>query len=253
MRLLMLGKGGCGKTTLSILICRELVRRGLRPLLLDVDERSRGVAKLLGVAEPAWLVDAMGGPEGIYRLVNLGVRRILSLRDCLVKSRDGVFLAQAGKLMVGGEGCACAIHASAISFLKSIEEGSKGFIVIDTGSSIEFLGRGVDGGLIDAALFVATGSCDEVELAVRMERMCVEVGVPNFFVVLNKVRVDSRGQADRLRELGFHVKGLVRHDPLVRWAWLKGQPLKAGVSALDVKDLCDNLLSSLHIAVEEAS
>ncbi len=247
MRVLMLGRGGCGRTTLSVLLARELAKIGFKPLIIDADESNRGITKLLGVPEPAWLIEAMGGSEEVYKVVHGVLRRVIPLCGCLIKSSDGITLIQAGKLMVGGEGCACPIHLAALSLLRSLKDSFKEPVIIDTGSSVEFLGRGLSGGLIDLALFVADGAQENVELAVRIERMCAELGIPNFIVVVNKTYMEGSSITNRFQGLGFKVMGLVRFDPLIYWSSLQGGPLKAGPAAMDSRRLVNELLTTLSL------
>jgi len=242
----MLGRAGSGRTTLAVLIARELARRGLSPLILDADEASRGIAKMLGVNEPAWLVEVLGGLKEVEELRRRRAVKLIELGSCSSTSIEGVRLVQAGKLMVGGEGCACYIHLAALSFLKGLG-CLKGPVIVDTGSSAEFLGRGLDAGCVDLALFVADEAHDCVEYALRLERMCCELGVPGFAVVVNKAGPLTALIEEELRRMGFNVEAKVRFDPLVRLSWLQGGPLRAGSASMDCRRFVDHLIAELKV------
>lgn len=49
MKILVCGKGGCGKSTLSALIAKELAKRGNRVLVIDSDESNYGLHTQLGM------------------------------------------------------------------------------------------------------------------------------------------------------------------------------------------------------------
>ena len=241
MRVLLLGKGGVGKTTLSILLARALVRRGFRALILDVDVCSRGISRMLGVSEPAWLVEVLEEASGLGGAPHGRSVSLVPIGSCIASDGQGVLLAQAGKLMAGGEGCSCRIHLAALSFLEGLRDPRLA-VLVDTGSSAEFLSRGVDGRLFDVALFVADYAYDNLEYAVRLERMCSELGFPNYIVVFNKYLPSCVELIERFRRVGFTIGGVVRFDPLIHLSWLQGGPLRASIALSDCLKLLEGLM-----------
>ena len=52
MKVLICGKGGSGKSTLSALIEKKKKNRGYRVLLVDADESNYGLHRLLNISHP---------------------------------------------------------------------------------------------------------------------------------------------------------------------------------------------------------
>ena len=52
MKLILCGKGGCGKSTVSALLARAWAARGYQVLVIDADESNFGLHKQLGLNLP---------------------------------------------------------------------------------------------------------------------------------------------------------------------------------------------------------
>ncbi len=55
------GKGGCGKSTLTVLLARALAGTGEKVLVADADESNLCLHRFLGARQPEIMMDAMGG------------------------------------------------------------------------------------------------------------------------------------------------------------------------------------------------
>ena len=65
MELLICGKGGSGKSTVSVLMARAFQRLGKRVLLVDADESNLGLHRLAGSPSAETLLEALGGKAGL--------------------------------------------------------------------------------------------------------------------------------------------------------------------------------------------
>jgi len=63
MKILICGKGGSGKSTVSVLIAKTLKNRGYKVLLVDADESNLGIHRLMGVTSSVSLIDTLGGKK----------------------------------------------------------------------------------------------------------------------------------------------------------------------------------------------
>jgi len=70
MKIEVSGKGGSGKSTLSVLMARSLARLGYRVLLVDGDESNVGLESLLGTPSPVHLLEYLGGKKGFKEKLN---------------------------------------------------------------------------------------------------------------------------------------------------------------------------------------
>ena len=64
MKIIICGKGGSGKSTLSTLLAKGLSKRGYSILMVDGDESNLGLHRLLGGKEPVNFMDSLGGKKG---------------------------------------------------------------------------------------------------------------------------------------------------------------------------------------------
>ena len=62
LRLGLFGKGGAGKSTVTVLLARSLAERGYSPVVLDADSTNIGLSRALGAEEdPRPLMEHFGG------------------------------------------------------------------------------------------------------------------------------------------------------------------------------------------------
>ena len=120
MKLVICGKGGSGKSTVSALMTRELAARGEKVLVVDTDESNFGLYKQLGLPQPRDFMDSLGGKKGLGERMRKfmrseGKEKLSILEEFtpadipadLIVGEDGIRLVAIGKIHDYGEGCAC--------------------------------------------------------------------------------------------------------------------------------------------------
>ncbi|MBE9529715.1 MAG: P-loop NTPase, partial [Proteobacteria bacterium] len=156
MKVLICGKGGSGKSTLSALIAMALKNRGYRILLVDADESNHGLHRLLGISHPVSLMDSLGGKKGFRQMTGSAFPQTLDAvpfkeririneipGDCITES-DGIKLLVVGKIHHFGEGCACPMGVLSKMVLSKLDFKENEIVIVDTSAGIEHFGRGVD-------------------------------------------------------------------------------------------------------------
>ncbi|WP_026068983.1 ATP-binding protein [Methanomassiliicoccus luminyensis] len=244
MKIIISGKGGSGKSTISSLLAKELVGKGYRVLIVDADESNYGLGALLGMECGQELMDHLGGKKvigekmraafakGTKELAMPLFDRSWSIdeipADCI--SRNGeLYLLQVGKVKHFGEGCACPMGGLSREFLDHLRLGPKDIAIIDTEAGVEHLGRGVEKGA-DLILAVLDPSYESIKLSGKIKEMAHEAGKPAYFI-LNKVEDGSSekllGSLDR-----SDVIAIVPRDREVEQKGLSGEPLDGSIQGL---------------------
>ncbi|MDI9619541.1 MAG: P-loop NTPase [Candidatus Nezhaarchaeota archaeon] len=244
MKIAISGKGGCGKSTLTVLLSKAFSKMGFNVTVVDVDESNVGLSKMLGLEEGGKsLMELLGGREEFRRALNKGLPDIPSLNHAAT-TRDRVRLVKVGKIERGGEGCACLMGILAKEVLSNVrDEGD--LIIVDMDAGIEHLGRGVDKA-VDVLLFVVDPTYDSVVLAERASKMAAELGIKRFAAVLNKVDDEAANiLSSKLSALGVRIIGVIRQDPKIARSALTGEAIDSGAAMSDAMALASALLEEV--------
>ncbi len=197
MKIMICGKGGSGKSTVTTLLAGALAASGKTVLVLDTDESNLCLHRLLGLPLPAVLMEAMGGRAGVKEHLHPTLPKppaeellketmtIADLPADCVAEADGVKLLVVGKISRYGEGCACMIGGISKAVLSRLREAEGEFVLIDAEAGLEHFGRRVDAGC-DLVLNVVDPSFESISMAERCGRLAKAAGIEAYFV-LNKI------------------------------------------------------------------
>ena len=235
MKLILCGKGGRGKSTVSALLARAYEARGYKVLVVDSDESNFGLHRQLGLPLPEDFTHYFGHKKGIYedgaQDVFAGGWHLEDIPEDYCSSDGAVRLMAIGKIADAGEGCACAMGALAKTFLEHLLLRDDEVAIIDTEAGVEHFGRGVDR-FADVILMIADPSYESVQLAGKITEMGKTFDKP-VYIVLNKVDEQQK----ELMEEAVGDKGTiiaaVMHDRGILTAGLKGEKLEKRVDASD--------------------
>jgi CO dehydrogenase maturation factor len=178
----LLGKGGCGKSTLAVLLARSLSRR-YTVCLLDADSTNAGMYRALGLdCAPVPLLDYFGGmvfgggpvtcPVDDPTLLEgsqLDLDRLP--HEYFARSDEGIFFMTAGKIgRLGlGAGCDGPVAKIARDLQVRLAGGSDPVMLVDLKAGFEEPARGVITGL-DWIVVVVDPTVAAVELALDLRR-----------------------------------------------------------------------------------
>ncbi len=251
MKIEVSGKGGSGKSTLSVLLARALKKAGYRVLLVDGDESNIGLEKLTGIGEPVHLLDYLGGKKGFKEKLNqamlpdnpaglfAGKQTLDDLpKECIARSDDGLEMLVIGKIHHIGEGCACPMGVLARKFLASLETRDKEIVLVDAEAGVEHFGRGIVGEC-DLILGIIDPTAESFQLARKMMQMA-ENGKKAIRFILNKVEPEIETFMKNQLDPAF-IAGTVPKDHAIFMQSLEGNPLSQNLSEVDA--ICRNILT----------
>jgi CO dehydrogenase maturation factor len=248
MKVLVCGKGGSGKSTISAMLAKAMASRGHEVLVVDTDESNYGLHRLLGLELPPDFVDHFGGKKGISeRSKFFGenphglLERRWNLKDLPVEyltKKNGIELLSVGKIHHFGEGCGCAMGSLSKDFLINLDLADDQMAIIDTDAGIEHFGRGVEKG-VDIVLAVVDPSFESVRLALKICGMAASINKPVYFV-LNRVNPEIKKTL--LESLESHIiAGAVSMNDEIFMAGLLGQEIAPNSEIFEIAGFLEEL------------
>jgi CO dehydrogenase maturation factor len=250
MKVMISGKGGCGKSTITTLLARALTRKGKKVLVVDADESNLCLHRLLGAEQPEIMMDAMGGRQGSRERLKQAAnhhhqdeffKESMTIGDlpgnCLTEV-DGIKLLVVGKIKSFGEGCACMIGGISRAVLSRLHEEKDEIVLIDAEAGLEHFGRRIDGSC-DLILAIIDPSYESIQMADRTRKIAEAAGVQAYFI-LNKVDDLSRqAMVDNLDGKRI-IASLPKSDDLFLQN-LKGEPLQGDYAP--ITDVCNFVIA----------
>ena len=241
MKVLICGKGGSGKSTLSALMATGLKNRGYSVLLVDADESNYGLHRMLGISYPIPLLDNLGGKKGFRQMTASAFpqtsgalpfkegMRIDEFPEACIAETDRIKLLVIGKIHHFGEGCACPMGALSKMVLSKLEFAEDEIVIIDTAAGVEHFGRRVDADC-DMILDVVDPTFESFVLAKQMRDMALKAGVEIFFI-LNKV--DEKSLEVMHKNIDSRVIAEIPYRDAIYIDNLEGKELKSNFDEID--------------------
>ncbi len=195
MKILICGKGGCGKSSVTALLAIELAIKGYKVIVVDNDESNFGLHIQLGMELPKDFALHFGGKRMVaekllkskkrerFSVFTEGIRAS-DIPKSYMSKKGGINLLAIGKIRDFGEGCACPFNALSADFLRMLTLSKDEFALVDTDAGVEHFGRGVETGC-DLILMVIDPSQESIRLAEKVTKIAEEAGKPLYYV-LNK-------------------------------------------------------------------
>jgi CO dehydrogenase maturation factor len=237
MKLIICGKGGSGKSTLTSMLAYEYARKNHRVLVVDTDESNSGLHRLIGTDVPNDLLQYFGGKKGIKAKISPAKAdnasdqlidwplSIDTIPDGFVSKNGQISLVSIGKINHSGEGCACMMGMLSRQFLKSLTLSSGDVVIIDTEAGIEHFGRGIDEEA-DYILMVVDPSFESIELAKKITSMTTEMKIPMYYV-LNRVNPDISSNIRKNLKNTDNIIAEIPEDSRILLMGLSGTPINS--------------------------
>ena len=288
-RIGIFGKGGSGKSTVTVLLAKTLKELGYGVAILDADSTNIGLPQALGAVTPAPLLDFYGGMIFSGGAVTCPVDDPTPLDGADLylddlppayqgHSANGIDLFVAGKIGDKGPGAGCdgpiakiardfrpryrsEAPVTLVDFKAGFEDSARGnivsldriIVVIDpTMAAVEMAINMRD--MVDqvkAGGMPATAHLDDPDLIEVAHNLYREARIEGVMFILNKVREQETEQflRDRLAEEDIIPIGVIKDDPALASAWLKGQPLTGSGTKPDM----DGIVKALETAEKKVA
>ena len=243
-KIVVVGKGGVGKSTVTALMARTMARSGRSVLAVDADEQ-RNLAACLGLTAAeahaitpladasAYITERAGSRGGGLLRLNPDTSDVVE--RFAVEAPDGVRLLVMGGVRSAGGGCLCpetTVLAAAVAGLRLLRDD---VVIMDTHAGAEHFGRALSRGF-DTALVVADPTLNGLDVGIDAAGLAFELGIPSIRLVVNKVR----SAADEQKAFAHAVASGVGFDDV---AFLPLDP-----AAADFDAAVDRLLPASPLA-----
>lgn len=215
IRILITGKGGVGKTTITALLAHLFAQEGFRVIAIDGDPQ-QNLAVTLGVAPVVaeriipvsnsveYLREKTGaGPDispGGLLTLNPDVSDVVDRFSIPVA--DNLRLLVMGGVKQAGSGCLCAEYTLLTSILRHIRLLKDEVILLDTPAGLEHFGRAVADGFT-CAVVVADPSYNALSVARESAALARQLGIGQIILVVN--RVGNPAERDKALERAGHL------------------------------------------------
>jgi len=260
MKIAVAGKGGVGKTLVAAGLAWSFARRGFRTIAVDADPTPnlgvslgltiREASAILPISENAALIEkkTRTGFPGVYSLT-FSVDDVI--RDYAIPTPSGAQLLVMGTVKAMGSGCSCAANTVLRSLIRHLVVDRDEALILDMEAGLEHLGRGTAEG-VDVMLIVTDANAKSLETARVITQMAKESGVPNVFLVGNRI-----GSEDEMRiisaftqEIESRLIGTIPNDPAVMKAGITADPVMvlAGTPAMSaIEQMIESLLTGTDL------
>ena len=240
------GKGGSGKTTVTSILARQALEKGIKPMLaVDADPNST-LAPLLGVIAQRSISDIRDDVMKAKALVTgIPKERLLErdMEDCIVES-DGFDLLAMGR--PEGKDCYCFVNNLLRGGLERLRQNYK-LTLVDNEAGMEHLSR-MNTADIDCLILVSEANMVGARTSLRILELADSLGVKVGRKVLVWSKVPATGVPPKAQEVlsGICVDAVFKvpyNEGLSRLSGMEESVFKAEMPP-EVAGLLDTCLSS---------
>jgi flagellar biosynthesis protein FlhG len=213
------GKGGVGKTNISVNLAIALGRRGARVLAIDAD---------LGLAN----MDIVMGMAPVYTTADL-MRGDATIDEVILQGPENVWLLPGAS---GQHDLADLSDAARRELFAAVDELDARFdaIVVDTGAGVGSNAVGFAAAAKDIVLVVTPEPTSVADAYGMLKVLCTRCAVRRVRVLANMVASPAEGEqvfrrllalSERFLNVGLDYLGAIPRDPAIGRAVMRGEPV----------------------------
>lgn len=228
--LVVMGRGGTGKTSFVALMAKYFIRQKDVPILLVDADPDQNLAEMVGVDLEREGVSTIAELVTETFLKKGGTTTGIAPSDRIETSiwREGLYEGASFDLIAVGtkwiEGCYCLPDAALKGALTSVTRNYR-YVLIDSPAGLEHLNRRI-ATKIDVIFDVLGPSHKSFEHVKRVDRIIREIGIhySRFYLVGGCLFPDNLGDTAE-QDSGHHYLGKIAFDPVVQEASITGRSL----------------------------
>ncbi|KUK13758.1 MAG: P-loop NTPase [Synergistetes bacterium] len=234
MKILIAGKGGVGKTTISALLSLELSERGYNVLALDTDSvpnlamslgiPSKEAEGIVPISKDEKLIEEKTGANpgsGWGSLFSLTPKVDDIIERRCVKIKENLKLLVVGSIDQSKEGCLCPAIALAKALLRHILLKERDVIIVDSEAGAEVFGRGL-AERFSAMVCVSEPTYKSIKISKKLLEMGKELKIANRVLLINKVQKEN---LESLNRFSLSPYLMIEFDRNVKKIDEEGKPL----------------------------
>jgi CO dehydrogenase maturation factor len=200
LRIVVVGKGGVGKSTLAAILARTMARLGAEVVAVDADEQCNlgatlGIewsvmATLTPLSRSADYIEEKTGArpgEGSGAMLRLNPDTSDVVDRLAVQAPDGVRLLVMGGVQRAGGGCLCPENSMLAAVIANMRLRRDEVVIMDTHAGVEHFGRALARGF-DRALVVVEPTFNSVQVGLDTARLASELGIETIDLIVNQCR-----------------------------------------------------------------
>ena len=243
------GKGGTGKTTISALLVRNLIKKKNGSVLaLDADPNSN-LNELLGVKISSTVGQLVENFKKDGAIISSGIYKDqmveMNIHQSIIEG-NGFDLLIMGR--GEGPGCYCAANNLFKKYIDVLQD-SYDYIIMDNEAGMEHLSRKTTHN-IKYLLIISDPSIRGILTATRLRDLSKElqINVEKVFLILNRVNdeLDDR-LLKYIKEQNFEILGTIYTDNNIIDLELSGKPIFELPDSSDSVSQVNNILKSLGL------
>jgi CO dehydrogenase maturation factor len=218
------GKGGVGKTTLTGLLIKYMVKHSKKPILAVDADSNFNLNEVLGVNVKDTLGNAREDmkkgkvPGGMTKDVFMSMR----LEEAVIESGDYDLIVMG---QPEGTGCYCAANTLLTNYIERLS-GNYPYIIMDNEAGMEHISR-LTTKNVDILLIISDPSRRGLEAAFRIHQLAMglNIGVGKSYLIINQAKESvPEDILYKIKGNGIEFAGAVPEDEMVYQFDFKGKP-----------------------------